>query len=435
MRRPEALAALGYHDFRLIWAGQFCSMLGNQFQTVALAWLVYSMTNSPAQLGAIGLARAIPTMLLSLFGGTLADQVDRRKLLIISQSILALLSATLALTVSAGVATVPLLYGFAFVTAGAAAFDSPARQAIVPALVPRERLSNAITLNVLAQNTAMVLGPAAGGVVISMLGPSVAFWTNATTCFVVVAALLLMRTRPAIPIVARRGWPALVAGLSFVRERTILWQLMLLDFLAMLFVSTMGLLPVFARDVLQVGAQGVGLLYAAPSAGAVIGAALFAFVPSPRRPGRMVALAMCGYGLVLAMFGLSQSFAVALLFLAFAGGLDSVSMAMRHTVRQLATPDDYRGRVGALASVFSAGGPRLGDFQAGVLASLVGARGAMVIGGGACILMVLSSRIWAKNLWVYKGDEAPHPTTLSRDEQPKQDIAGVGASGSQAQTD
>jgi hypothetical protein len=151
------------------------------------------------------------------------------------------------------------------------------------------------------------------------------------------------------------------------------------------------------------------LLYSAPSAGAVTGAILFALSPMPRRPGQMVAIAVGGYGLMLALFGLSQSFVMALLCLALAGGLDSVSMAMRHTVRQLATPDDFRGRVGAVSAVFSAGGPRLGDFQSGVLASFVGARGAMVIGGAACILMVASSRLWAKSLWAYRGEESDPP--------------------------
>ncbi|MBX5446709.1 MFS transporter [Sphaerobacter sp.] len=407
MRLPTSLAALAYRDFRLLWAGQFVDMLGTQVQTVALGWLVYSLTGSTAALGGVGLARAIPTILLSIFGGTLADQVDRRRVLLVSQSFLAGLSALLALIISLGKANVPILYAFAALTAAAAAFDSPTRQALIPSLVPRERLPNALTLNVLAWETAAVLGPATGGVIIKVFGVSMAYWINAASFLAVLSAIVAMRTRAPVPAGPRRGWSAVVEGLEFVRGRAILWQLMLVDFLAVLFVSSMGLLPAFARDVLAVGSEGLGLLYSAPAAGAVAGSLIFALLPSPRRPGRVVALAVAAYGISLALFGMARSFPMALGLLALAGGLDAVSMAMRHTVRQLATPDSLRGRVGALASVFSAGGPRLGEFQAGMVASVVGARYAMVLGGSACLLMVVTSRWWARQLWQYRGEELP----------------------------
>ncbi|ACZ40203.1 MFS transporter [Sphaerobacter thermophilus] len=414
MRLPTALAALAYRDFRLLWAGQFVDMLGTQVQTVALGWLVYSLTGSTAALGGVGLARAIPTILLSIFGGTLADQVDRRRLLLVSQSFLAGLSALLALIISLGKANVPILYAFAALTAAAAAFDSPTRQALIPSLVPRERLPNALTLNVLAWQTAAVLGPATGGVIIKVFGVSAAYWINAASFLVVLGAIVAMRTRVPVPAGPRRGLSAVVEGLEFVRGRAILWQLMLVDFLAVLFVSSMGLLPVFARDVLAVGSDGLGLLYSAPAAGAVAGSVIFTLLPTPRRPGRVVALAVAAYGISLALFGMARSFPVALGLLALAGGLDAVSMAMRHTVRQLATPDSLRGRVGALASVFSAGGPRLGEFQAGMVASVVGARYAMVLGGGACLLMVVTSRWWARQLWQYRGEELPEESEEPR---------------------
>ncbi len=405
MRLPAALASLRYHDFRLIWFGQFVSILGTQIQTVALAWLVYTLTGSAAALGVVGLARAIPIILLSMFGGTLADQVDRRKLLLLSQTVLAFFSALLAISVSLGFVNVGLLYGFAVITAAASAFDSPTRQAIIPALVPRDKLANALTINVLALDTAAVLGPAVGGVVLGVLGASVAFWIDAASFMAVVGALVAMRERPPIPVIQRKGMAALVDGLHFLRERKILWQLMLIDFFGTLLASTLGLLPVFAQTVLKVGPKGLGFLYSAPSAGAVLGAALFTLVPTPRHPGRIVAIAIGGYGLALSLFGLSQSFIVALILLGMAGILDAVSMAMRHTVRQLATPDEFRGRIGAVASIFSAGGPRLGDFQSGLVASLIGPRGAMVFGGGACVLMAVSSLGWGRSLWRYRGEE------------------------------
>jgi MFS family permease len=405
MRWPSAFTVLQFRDFRLIWAGQFVAMLGMQIQTVALGWLVYDLTGSPAQLGLVGLFRALPIILLSLFGGTLADQSDRRSLLMVTQSSQVVLSLTLAILVTTGLTVVWVLFAFAFLTASASSFDAPSRQAIIPSLVPRERLGNALTLNVLSGNTGMVLGPTLSGLIIGQFGNAAAFWAGAASFFAVISALILMRMRPPVPRPPRRGLAALVDGLRFVLDRRILWQLMLIDFMATLAVSPIGLLPVFARDIHRVGPEGLGLLYAAPSIGAVIGSLVFASLPSPRYPGRMVALAISGYGAALALFGLAPSFQLALGLLALAGGLDAVSMAMRHTVRQLATPDDYRGRIGALSSVFSAGGPRLGEFQAGVMASLLGARGAMLIGGLACVGLALASNRWARGLWRYTVDE------------------------------
>jgi MFS family permease len=405
MRFPDAIVSLKYHDFRLIWFGQIVSMLGTQIQTVALAWLVYSITGSAAALGVVGLVRAVPIILLSMFGGTLADQVDRRRLLLVSQSVLATFSALLAISVSLGFVNLALLYGFAAVTAAASAFDSPTRQAIIPGLVPRNRLANALTINVLASDTAAVLGPAIGGLVLGALGASAAFWIDAASFMAVVTALVAMRQRPPVPAVQRRGLVALVDGLHFLRERSILWQLMIIDFLATLLASTLGLLPVFAKTVLDVGPKGLGLLYSAPSAGAVLGAALFTLVPTPRHPGRVVAVAIGFYGLSLGLFGLSQSFIVALGLLGLAGVVDETSKVMRHTVRQLATPDEFRGRIGAVASIFSAGGPRMGDFQSGLVASFIGPRGAMIFGGGACLAMAASSLGWGRSLWRYEGEE------------------------------
>jgi MFS family permease len=400
---------LGFRDFRLIWAGQFVAMLGMQIQTVALGWIVYDITGSSAQLGLVGLFRALPLIFFSLFGGTLADQLDRRKLLLTTQSVQVFMSLTLAVLVSGGLENVWVLYAFAFTTAAASSFDAPSRQAIIPSLVPRERLSHALTLNVLSSNTGMVLGPTLSGLIIGQFGSGAAFWAGAFSFLAVVSALLMLRTRPPVPVPTKRGIAALMDGLRFVRDRRILWQLMVIDFAATLAVSPVGLLPVFASDVHQVGPEGLGLLYAAPSIGSVVGALLFASVPSPKLPGRMVAVAIAGYGAALGLFGVMPTFYLALGFLALGGGLDAVSMAMRHTVRQLATPDDFRGRVGALASVFSGGGPRLGEFQAGMVASVIGPQGAMFAGGMVCVVIALSSNYWARGLWKYRGEEPEHP--------------------------
>ncbi len=402
---PPALAALVHRDFTLIWISQFISNVGTQIQTVALGWLVYDLTGSAALLGGIALARAIPTIFLSLFGGTLADQVDRRMLMLISQTILALFSGLLAIAIQSGLTNITILYAFAVLTAAASAVSVPTTQAFIPALVDRERLPNALTLNVLAFNVAAVVGPAVGGLVIGGLGVAAAYWIDAVSFFVVVAALIAMRSRVTPEPLPRRGIHALVDGLTFVRERPVLWQLMVIDFLAVLFASRFGLLPVFAETVLNVGAQGLGFLYASVSFGAVFGSALFTVMPMPKRPGRLVALTILAYGGILAVFGLVHSFALALVLLAISGSLDAVSSALRGIARQLATPDSLRGRVGALATTFAIGGPRLGDFQAGMVASAVGAGNAMVIGGATCLAMAFLSRWWARPLWGYRGQE------------------------------
>ena len=393
------------------------AQIGTQVQTVALGWLVYELTGSAAQLGGMSLARAIPIILLSLFGGTLADQMDRRRLLVMTQSLLAAFSAALAVTVMLDLATVALLYAFAVITAAASAFDTPARQALVPTLVPRERLANALTLVILFRNSASVIGPAVGGLMLAGLGASACFWLAAMSFFVVVGALLAMRPRPVEADDRRRGLAATLEGLRFVRQRGILWQLMVVDFLATLLVSTLGLLPVFAEDVLDVGPQGFGILYAAPSVGAIIGAAIYSMMPMVRRPGHIVVVSVVGYGAMLAAFGLTTSFALALLFLAAAGALDAVSSATRQITMQLATPDAFRGRVGALGSVFYAGGPRLGQFQSGITASLIGPQLAMAGGGLACIIMAVTAPLWGRDLWTYRGQElaadVPTPSSAS----------------------
>ncbi|HEX3723388.1 MAG TPA: MFS transporter, partial [Nitrolancea sp.] len=337
------------------------------------------------------------------------------------QATLATLSALLALAVSTGFTSILLIDAFAALTAAASAIDSPASQAFIPSLVPREILVKALTLDVLASDTVAVVGPAIGGVVIAVLGVSAAFWIDAASFFAVVAALVVIRTRVAPPKVEGNPMTALLKGLTFVRERGILWQLMVLDFLAVFFVSPTGLLPVFAQKILLLGPAGLGLLYAATSVGAVVGAGVMAFVRSPRHPGRMVAISIAGYALALGFFGLSNWLIPSLIFLALGGGLDAISMTMRHTVQQLATPDELRGRVGAMHDVFASGGPRLGDFQAGLTASVIGAPGAMIAGGLACLGVVVTARLWAPQLWSYRGEDlpvhlAPQPVRVADDD-------------------
>jgi MFS family permease len=336
-------------------------------------------------LGALGLMRAIPLISFALFGGALADQRDRRLLLLATQTVLALFSAVLAIATETGYASVALIYVLTLLTATASTLDDPARQALIPNLVPRSRLAQATTLNILSHDIAAVVGPAVGGVAIAQLGIGATYWLDAASFGAVIWALLAMRARPAVPQLAQGGLHAVAEGIRFVRGNPIILPLMVLDFLATFFGASLVLLPIFAKEVLEVGPNGLGLLYAAPAAGAVAGGLTLAALPAIRRPGRSVLLAVAAYGAAMALFGASNGLPLALLALAASGVADTVSMTLRHTIRQLATPDELRGRIAAVHSMFSGGGPELGNLEAGVATRFFGPQPAVIAGGLACI--------------------------------------------------
>lgn len=377
---------LRHRDYRSIWMGQFASMLGTQMHAAALSWQVYELTGSAVQLGLLGLIRAIAILSTSLIGGAVADAFNRRAVLLVTQAMLMLLSIVIALATMTGVVTIWLLYVIAALAAATSAFDGPARQALIPALVPRNELAPAMSLNILVFSVARMVGPAVGGVAVARIGLSGTYFLDAASFLFVIAALLTMRTRLEPPLVRGNHLAAIAEGLSFIRRTPVIWGVIFLDFLATLLGSTVGLAPVFATDVLNVGPEGFGLLLSAPAAGAVIGGLLISLIPQPDRPGFVMVGAVVGYGASLMLFGASTTLLVALLALAGAGAADSVSVAMRAVIRNLATPDALRGRVAAAHSAMAMGGPRLGEFQSGIMAGLVGPRIAMIAGGAAVVV-------------------------------------------------
>lgn len=409
-RRERATAALQHRDFRLLWAGEFISTLGTQMQSVALIWQLYVLTGSELQLGFLGLLRAIPTVSFALVGGTLADRRDRRRLLIVTQTILAAFSVVLAVATMADRATVVLIYILTLLTATASCFDDPARQALIPNLVPRQRLAQAMTLNILSHNIAAVTGPAVGGIAIATIGLSGAYWLDAASFVAVIGALLVMRTRLEAPVITQGGIQDVIEGLRFVRHNPVILSLMALDFLATLFGASLVLMPIFANEILGVGETGLGLLYSAPAAGAVLGGLALSALPVVRRPGRLVIVSVGFYGLAIAVFGAAPTFWVALLALGASGVADTVSMTFRHTIRQLATPDHLRGRIAAVHSVFAGGGPELGNFEAGVTARLFGTQPAVIAGGIACMVVAGGVAIASPRIRNYRIDE-PEPST------------------------
>lgn len=379
--------ALQHRDYRLFWVGGLLSAFGSQFTTVAMAWQIYQLTDSALQVGLVGLARALPQIALSLFGGVLADAVDRRRLLIAIQLGQCAVSTGLAVVTIAGVVSAPLLLLAAAVLAVGTALESPSRQAAVPNLVPAADLNSAIALNTAQRSVATIVGPATAGVLLTFLGAVPCYALDALSWFAMLGAVVLIRTplqSAARSVVSVR---AVSDGLSFVRHQHIVMAFMVLDFGATFFGSNSALYPVYARDVFAVGPQGLGLLYAAPAAGALITATFMSGSTRLTRAGKWVPLGMIFYGACGAGFGWSSSFALSLLLLAGTGAGNFFSSVLRGTSNQLLTPDEFRGRVAAVNSVFVMGGPQLGQFQSGLVASLAGPRVAAVAGGlGAAVL-------------------------------------------------
>lgn len=384
-RRP--LAAFQSRDFTLLWLGNLVSLTGTEMTRTAVSWQIYQLTGDPLALGMIGAARLIPLVLLALGAGVLADAFDRRKLMIGAQLAMLLCSLTLGLATSLDAVTIWVIYGVTALSAAAHTLGLPARQALVPSLVPREHLAGALSLNITAWQLATVLGPTVGGLLIAGAGVGLVYWIDAASFAAIIGTLLLMRSRPMGGERRDVSLGAALEGLRFVRRSKLIWSTMLLDFLATFFSAATTLLPLFAEEILRVGPQGMGLLFAAPSAGAVLASVVTSVVGAGRRQGRLLLWAVAVYGLSTAVFGLSSSFWLSLLMLAVNGAADTVSMVVRGTIRNLETPDELRGRMVAVNMLFFAGGPQLGEIEAGVAARLLGAPMSVLAGGLACIAM------------------------------------------------
>lgn len=387
---PErAFTVLRYPDFRWFWIAEVISVLGTRIQAVAIIWQVYRLTGDALQLGLLGLFRFLPLLLFGIMGGVIADGQDRRRTLLITQVILLLTSAALAILTMTGGISLVAIYAITFVSAAVGAVAQPTRQALIPSLVPRAALANAMTMNIFAFNVALVVGPAIGGLIIARVGVSAAYLVDVVSFFAVIAAVLALR--PSVVQVPMRlsGLAAAVEGVRFLRRSPVLLGVMSVDFVATFFGASTVLMPIFADDVLGAGASATGYLLAAPAAGAVAGSVVMGSVRSPDRPGRGVLISVIAYGACITAFGFSTSLPMAMLFLAGSGAADAVSMALRHTVRNLMTPDALRGRIAAAHSTFAMGGPQLGEVEAGAVAALAGVRASIGAGGILTILATL----------------------------------------------
>ncbi len=369
-------------------------------QNAGLLWHV-SLLVPPDQkglaLGIVGLVRFLPIVVFSLVSGVVADAVNRRRLMICTQAAAATVAVLLAVLAFGGLTAVWPVYAIAALGAAVSTFDLPARQSLVPTLVPREHLPNAITLNMIMFQVASIAGPAIGGLLISVSGVAWVYVANTVSFGFVIVALLLMRDVPADrtqpdPAIRREGRDdlslhAAIEGLRFVFRAPLIRSTMLLDFFATFFSSATALLPMFAQDILHVGPSGYGWLFAAPAAGAVVTSlALVPLVERIERRGEALLWSVAGYGLATVLFGISQSFWLSFACLAATGVTDTISAVFRSIIRQLETPDRLRGRMIGINMVFFVGGPQLGEFEAGAVASGFGAAFSVVTGGLGCLI-------------------------------------------------
>ncbi len=414
--RFQSLVALRHRNFRLIWVGLLVSYTGTFMQNAAILWHVSLLVPDDRKalaLGLVGLSRVAPILIFSMVSGVAADSLDRRKMLVVTQLVLAALATVLAALTFAGLSTVWPIYVITGLSAAGAAFDLPARQSLIPMLVPREHLPSAISLSSIMLQAALVVGPSLGGIAIATLGLGWVYTFNALSYGAVVVALLMMHGVKERPERTGEGFTVKAAfeGLRFVFQAPLIRSTMLLDFFATFFSSATALLPIFAQDILHVGAHGYGWLYAAPAAGALVASALM--VPAVEvieRRGVALLVAVVVYGLATVAFGLSTSFWLTFSVLALSGGADSVSTIYRNVIRQLETPDELRGRMTGVNMVFFMGGPQLGELEAGLVANWIGAPLSVVTGGLGCLVATGWVAAATPRLRAYRKDEAPAPT-------------------------
>ncbi|MBI3360542.1 MAG: MFS transporter [Chloroflexi bacterium] len=411
MKKTHPFIALQHRNFRLLWFGLLISMSGSMMQSAAILWHI-SLLAPPGQkglaLGLVGLVRVVPIIIFSLISGVVADALDRRKLMLITQGGMALFASALALITFSGQRALWPVYLLAGLMAAVGTFDNPARASLFPNLVPREHLPNAISLNTILFQAAAVLGPSLAGITIAWLGVGWVYAINAVSFVAVIVSLLMMRDVPRHAAESRRdiSLKAALEGLRFVFAAPLIRSTMILDFFATFFSSATALLPIFAQDILRVGAHGFGWLYAAPSVGAVLASVLMVrLVDRIQRRGATLLWAVVGYGAATVAFGLSRNFWLTFLCLALTGATDTVSMVMRNIVRQLTTPDDLRGRMTSVNMIFFMGGPQLGEFEAGAVANWIGAPLSVVTGGLGCLLVTAWVALRTPALRNYRRDD------------------------------
>lgn len=388
--------------YRWLFLGMLFVHGGRQLTIVAVPFQVYQLTDSTLAVGLLGLAQLVPLLLVSVVGGALADAVDRRRLLVISQVTLAATAAGLLWNSLAAEPLLWPLFVLVAINAGVSAIDSPARHAIVPGLVGPELLPSSLALNQTLTNTAAAALPAVAGLLIATAGLPFCY---ATEMMLFLIGALLMRRVPNVPTEGGGrvfGMASIVEGFSYLKDQRLIQATLLIDLNAMVFGMPTALFPAMGTGVFGGDAFTVGLLYSAFGVGALVGSLTSGWVSSVIRQGRATIIAVMGWGLAIAIFGLTDSLPVALVMLGLAGAADVVSAIFRGSIVQLTAPDELRGRMGGMHTAVVAGGPRLGDLEAGVVSELTSIRFSVVSGGLACIVGALLIARWAPEFLNYR---------------------------------
>ncbi len=375
-------------DFRLLIGGQLVSVLGTQLTAVAVPFQVYALTRSSLDVGLVSLAQLGPLLVCSLIGGSVIDAVDRRRVLVLVEALMALTTSGLAVNADLGTHLWPL-FVFPAVSAGLAGFDSPTRNAIYPNLVRADQISGASALFQALFQTGTVVGPAVAGLLLAGAGVHFVYWVDVATTLVAVGAACALRPQPPMAGARRPGYRAVAEGFRYLRGHQSIQGAYLIDINAMVFGMPRALFPALAAGTFGGGATVLGLLYAAPGVGALIGALTTGWVNRVRRQGRAVVVAVLIWGAAISVFGLVTWLPVALVLLAVAGWADVLSAVFRSTIIQLSVPDRLRGRLSGLQIGVVQGGPRLGDLEAGAVATTLGNEVSVVSGGVACMVGAL----------------------------------------------
>lgn len=400
-----------------MWSGLLVSIAGSQMQLWSLYWHIRTLSDQPVAVSGVGLSRFIPILIFSLIGGLVADRFNRRKVLFLTQSTMTLVAAALGLLTWLGVMQLWMIYALTAIQAMAAAFDGPARQAMMANLVPREHMPSAFSMNSIAMHVGAIVGPALSGVVISAAGQEWTYWINAISFFAVIIALALIGHVPQESTISadKKGFQlsAIGEGLRFVVSQPVILGGMIIDFFASFFSSCNTLLPYVVQDILHAGAVQYGWLSAAQSIGAVSVGLVFSQRAKVKRQGRKLVMAVIAFGLFTVIFGISRNFWLTLGALIMVGATDAVSTILRSTIRQLATPDALRGRMQSINQIFFMGGPQLGEIESGLVGQWLGIPATIVIGGAGCVAAAgLVAWRWPQ-LHRYDGTEAVPVSTSS----------------------
>ena len=396
-------------DFMRFWSARLASTAAGQMMMVALGWQMYDLTGSAWDLGLVGLAQFLPALLLALPAGHIVDGSDRKRVLAAAMGVQLAVAATLALGSHQHLLGRNTLLLLSLVLGGVRAFQMPASQALLPQLVPATLLPRAVAMASTALQGAIIAGPALGGVLYAAgpallgaassssaghdAGATLVYGVSALGFATAVAAVLGLHPRPAQRAAERLSLESMLAGARFIWTRKTMLGAVSLDLFAVLLGGATALLPIFAKDILQVGPTGLGLLRGAPAVGALLTSLALARWPIQRRSGHWLFGSVALYGVAMVAFGLSHSFWLSLVALALSGAVDMVSVVIRHTLVQLETPDQMRGRVSAINSVFIGASNQLGEFESGATAAWLGPVGSVVAGGIGTMLVVLA---WMK---------------------------------------